>query len=64
MGTVDPNQPPRNVDQEQLPRREGDAIADTSREEHDTDRDRNAPAPEEESYERDRRDGGRDDGIR
>jgi len=52
MSSQDPNKPLRNTDQEHLPKREGDAIANTSREEHDNDRDRNAPVPEEESYER------------
>jgi hypothetical protein len=55
MESQDPNQVVRNTDQEQMPKREGDAIANTSREEHDNDRDRNAPVPEEESYERDSR---------
>ena len=55
MASHDPNKPARNVDQEQLPQRQGDAITDTTREEHDEDRDRNAPVPQEESYERDSR---------
>ena len=55
MSSQDPSKPVRNVDQEQVPKREGDAIANTSREEHDNDRDRNGPVPEEESYERDSR---------
>jgi len=55
MPSQDPNTPVRNADQEQLPKRQGEAITNTSREEHDEDRDRNAPVPEEESYERDSR---------
>ena len=55
MSSQDPNKPLRNTDQEQLPTRQGDAIANTTREDHQEDRDRNAPVPEEESYERDSR---------
>jgi hypothetical protein len=49
------NKPPRNRDQD-LPPRKGDMIERTIPEERDReDRDRNAPVPEEETYEREPR---------
>jgi hypothetical protein len=54
MATQDPEKPPRNVDQD-LPKRQGDAIANTSTEANERDRDRNAPVPEEETFEREPR---------
>ena len=52
MAAPDPSKPPRNSDQEQLPKREGDAIANTTTEAHEQERDRSAPLPEEETFER------------
>jgi hypothetical protein len=49
MRKQDPDQPTPNVDQELL-KRQGDSIANTSMEAND--RDRNAPVPEEETFER------------
>jgi hypothetical protein len=49
----DPNAP-RNVDQ-QLPKRTGDAIANTSTDAHEQERGRSAPVPEEETFEREPR---------
>ena len=55
MSTQDPQKPPRNADQD-LPRRQGDKIIDTTTEENIPGRDRNGPVPEEETYEREPRD--------
>ena len=50
--TRDPQKPPRNRDQE-LPPRKGDSIEHTTPPERGQDeRERNAPLPEEETYER------------
>jgi hypothetical protein len=49
-----PDKPPRNRDQE-MPKREGDNIPNTAAEERARDRDRHAPVPEEETYEREPR---------
>jgi hypothetical protein len=54
MSSQDPNKPPRNADQA-LPKRQGDAVTNTSAEENERDRDRSAPVPEEETYEREPR---------
>ena len=43
--------PPQNVDQ-QVPRRKGESIESTTGDERGGDRDRNAPLPEEETFER------------
>lgn len=52
---TDPIDPPRNRDQEQ-PRRKGEAIESTGTTERDEgERKRNAPVPEEETYEREPR---------
>jgi hypothetical protein len=49
---ADPQKPPRNRDQEQPPRK-GDTIEPTIPAEREGDkRERNAPLPEEETYER------------
>ena len=49
---ADPQKPPRNRDQEQPPRK-GDTIEPTTPAEPEGDkRERNAPLPEEETYER------------
>jgi hypothetical protein len=50
----DPEKPSRNADQD-LPKRQGDKIIDTTTEESIPGRDRNAPVPEEETYEREPR---------
>jgi hypothetical protein len=48
------DKPPRNRDQ-QLPRRKGDFIEPPPGTEREKERDRNAPLPEEETYEREPR---------
>ena len=47
--------PPRNRDQQQ-PRRQGEMIESTVPEKEDQKRERSGPVPEEETYERERRD--------
>jgi hypothetical protein len=51
MQPSNPDKPPTNRDQE-MPKRQGDTIPNTTAEERDRNRDRNAPVPEEETYER------------
>ena len=46
-----PERPPRNRDQE-IPKREGDDMSKTVADERSRDRKRDAPLPEEETYER------------
>lgn len=49
---TDPEKPPRNRDQD-LPRRKGDSIESTQpAEDRQGEHERNAPVPEEETYER------------
>ena len=56
MTTNQPQKPPRNRDQE-LPPRKGESIESTVPPERGKgERDRNDPLPEEETYERERRD--------
>jgi hypothetical protein len=57
---ADPRKPPRNRDQEQPPRR-GDTIESTVTERNREKRERNAPLPEEETYEREPE---RSDGVK
>ena len=54
MSPRDPEKLPRNSDQD-LPKRQGDKIIDTTTEESVPGRDRNGPVPEEETYEREPR---------
>ena len=51
MQPSNPDKPPRNHDQE-MPPRKGDDIPNTGVDERAPDRERNAPVPEEETYER------------
>lgn len=54
MPAKDPEKPPPNPDQD-LPKRQGDSFVSTTTEESGDDRGRNAPVPEEETYEREPR---------
>ena len=54
MPSTNPEKPPHNPDQD-VPKRQGDSVANTTVEEGGPDRDRHAPVPEEETYEREPR---------